>query len=128
MDHKIVKNLTWLTFGNFLVKPIWFVFITYVCIRFIGLREYGLMTATLALMGIVDGILTFGTSPYSIREVARNTEKSTLFFSNFLPYRFSASVLAIAIGVVIELFLGNQAILITAVLAGTYILLMNVTE
>ncbi|GMQ82899.1 MAG: hypothetical protein BMS9Abin05_2365 [Rhodothermia bacterium] len=128
MAQKIAKNLTWLTSGNFLVKPIWFVFITYVLIRFIGLREYGLMTATLALMGIVDGVLALGTSTYSIREVARDPDKSTLFFSNFLPYRFSASVLAIAIGLAIELFLGNQAILITALFAGTYVLFMNVTE
>ncbi|MCH8121741.1 MAG: flippase [Bacteroidetes bacterium] len=128
MVHQIAKNLTWLTLGNFLVKPIWFVFITYVCIRFIGLREYGLMTATLALMGIVNGVLTLGTSSYSIREVARDPSKSTLFFSNFLPYRLSASMLAIAIGLAIELILGNQAILIMALFAGTYILFMNVTE
>ena len=53
MVHKIAKNLIWLSFGNFLVKPIWFVFITYVCIRYLGIRQYGTMTAAVALIEVV---------------------------------------------------------------------------
>lgn len=126
--RNMVKNLSWLSAGNVLAKPIWFAFITYVCIRSMGLREYGMMTASLALMGIVDGIFTLGTSTLSIREIARERGKSSEYFSNFLPYRLIASALAVGTGLIIELILGNHSLLTTALFAGTYVFFMNLTD
>ena len=101
-------NVTWLTAGNLAVKPVWFVFITYVCIRTIGAEQYGVMAAALALMSIVDGTLMLGTSTLSVREVARRKERSSLFFTNFLVTRGVLSLVGIAAGLAIATLLGNQ--------------------
>jgi O-antigen/teichoic acid export membrane protein len=128
MRGQILKNLSWLTVGNAVVKPVWFVFITWVCIRMMGLGEYGAMTATLGLMGILDGSLTLGTSDYSIREIARDRTQSSIYFSNFLPFRLVLSSLALGLGLLAEIAIGNSDLLVTALFAGTYVLMRNLTE
>ena len=121
-------NVTWLTAGNLAVKPVWFVFITYVCIRTIGAEQYGVMAAALALMSIVDGTLMLGTSTLSVREVARRKERSSLFFTNFLVTRGVLSLVGIAAGLAIATLLGNQSVLFTVALAGLYIVARSFTE
>ena len=121
-------NVTWLTAGNLAVKPVWFVFITYVCIRTIGVEQYGVMAAALALMSIVDGTRMLGTSTLSVREVARRKERSSLFFTNFLVTRGVLSLIGIAAGLVIATLLGNRSVLFTVALAGLYIVARSFTE
>ena len=121
-------NVTWLTAGNLAVKPVWFVFITYVCIRTIGAEQYGVMAAALALMSIVDGTLMPGTSTLTVREVARRKERSSLFFTNFLVARGVLSLVGIAAGLAIATLLGNRSVLFTVALAGLYIVARSFTE
>ncbi len=128
MTNQVLRNISWLAVGNVVVKPIWFVFITYVCIRYMGLEQYGSMTATLGLMAILDGTMRLGTSDYSIREIARDQSRSSRFFSNFLPFRALAALVAIGVGIGIELVIGNQNLIRTATFAGTYVLARNLTE
>ncbi len=126
--NQLTKNISWMTVGNVAVKPIWFVFITYVCIRYMGLAQYGSMTAALALMSICDGSLTLGSSQYTTRELARSKDRSDLFFSNFLVSRTFFSVLAIAIGVSIKWVIGPNSGIELVLFAGTYVLARNVLE
>jgi len=106
----LVRNMSWMTFPNLIVKPAWFLFITLVCIRYMGLAEYGVLTAALALMSICDGSLTLGSSPYTIREVARDRSQAGLFFSNLLISRMVMSLAAIGMGLGIRVWLGTGAL------------------
>ena len=106
----LLRNMGWMTLPNLIVKPAWFLFITLVCIRYMGLAEYGVMTAALALMSICDGSLTLGSSPYTIRELARDPSRSSQFFSNLLVSRTFFSLIAIAIGLGIRTILDTGAL------------------
>lgn len=123
----LLRNMGWMTFPNLIVKPAWFLFITLVCIRYMGLAEYGVMTAALALMSICDGSLTLGSSPYTIRELARDPSRSSQFFSNLLVSRTFFSLVAIAIGLVIRWVLDTGA-LDVVLFAGSYVFFRNLLE
>lgn len=125
--NSLLRNMGWLTLPNAIVKPLWFVFITYVCIRFMGLEQYGVMTAALALMSICDGSLTLGSTPYTIREVARDTSRSSEFFSNLLVSRMLLSLVAVGIGLSIRVILGTGA-LDVVLFAGSYVFFRNLIE
>ncbi len=127
MSSKILKNMSWLTVSNLAVKPLWFIFITYGCIYYMGLAQYGVMTAALALMSICDGSLTLGSSPYTIRELSRTPERSSEFFSNLLLSRIGMSLIAVILGLVIRIMLGTGA-LDVVLFAGGYVLARNVLE
>ena len=126
-QRSLLKNMGWMTLPNLVVKPAWFLFITLVCIRFMGLAEYGVMTAALALMSICDGSLTLGSSPYTIRELARDPSRTGVFFSNLLVSRLVLSLVAIGIGVGIRTWLGTGA-LDVVVFAGVYVFFRNLLE
>ena len=124
---RVLKNLGWLAAPNALVKPLWFVFITYVCIRFMGLEQYGVLTAALALMSICDGSLNLGTSVYTVREVARQPNQSETYFSNLLVARLVLSIVAVATGLGIRWLLGTGAMDVV-LFAGTYVFFRNLLE
>ena len=124
---RVLKNMGWLAAPNALVKPLWFVFITYVCIRFMGLEQYGVLTAALALMSICDGSLNLGTSVYTVREVARQPNQSETYFSNLLVARLVLSIVAVATGLGIRWLLGTGAMDVV-LFAGTYVFFRNLLE
>ena len=124
---RVLKNMGWLAAPNALVKPLWFVFITYVCIRFMGLEQYGVLTAALALMSICDGSLNLGTSVYTVREVARQPNQSETYFSNLLVARLVLSMVAVATGLGIRWLLGTGAMDVV-LFAGTYVFFRNLLE
>jgi len=126
--RSFLANLSWVAAANILVKPIWFVFITFVCIRFLGVGGYGQMTAALALLSIVDGSLMMGTTPHTIREVARDPDSASSFLASFLPSRalFSALATLIAVGIAVASGSENSPAIILA--AGAYVMLRNLSE
>ena len=129
MAASILKNITWLGVGNVVVKPIWFVFITAVCVQILGVGEYGVMTASLALVGIVSSLINFGTSQFSIREVARDRDRASAFFSNFFPFRMMTSAVGLALVLLIGFGLGHrQGDLLALAFAGCYGITLNLTE
>lgn len=91
----VLQNITWLTLGNVLVKPVWFVFIGYLCVRVLGDEGYGVLTATLFLNMIARTISDMGMTPYTTREVARVREEASVFITNFLIVRTALGVLAL---------------------------------
>ena len=129
MAASILKNITWLGVGNAVVKPLWFIFITAVCVRVMGLAEFGVMTASLALAAIVGGLVSLGTFEFSIREVARDRSQSARFFSNLFPFRAATSLLGLGLVVLIGLALGYRGgDLLALALAACYGFLLNLTE
>lgn len=83
----VVRNMSWLTAGNVLVKPLWLVFITAICMRGLGVEGYGVLTATLGLATMFGSASNIGTSLYLTREVARTPERASALFTNLLVGR-----------------------------------------
>ena len=129
MAASILKNITWLGVGNAVVKPLWFIFITAVCVQILGVGEYGVMTASLALAGIVGSLINFGTSQFSIREVARDRDRAAVFFSNLFPFRAINSTLGLGLVLLIGLGLGHRGgDLLALTFAACYGFMLNLTE
>ena len=129
MAASILKNITWLGVGNAVVKPIWFIFITAVCVQILGVGEYGVMIASLALAGIIGSLINFGTSQFSIREVARDRDRAAVFFSNFFTFRVVTSVLGLGLVLLIGLGLGHRnGDLLALGFAACYGFALNLTE
>ncbi|MEM6783173.1 MAG: oligosaccharide flippase family protein [Bacteroidota bacterium] len=106
----VVKNVSWMMMSHGLVKPAWFLFITAACMQVLGASGYGVLTTSLALAMLAKVISDFGSSYYTIREVARSTSRASLFITNILIGRLllallgSVSVFAasVALGYAIE--------------------------
>jgi len=129
MRSNILKNITWLGAGNAVVKPLWFVFITAVCVRILGMAEYGVVTAALALVGIVMSLTNVGSSQYSTREVARRCERASEYVSNFFPFRVVTGLLGIVVIMLVGVVLGQRGNDLTALFfAALYGVAMNLTE
>jgi len=126
--NQMIKNLSWLSLANAAVKPIWFVFITYVCLRFLGVGGFGEMTAVLALVGISDGSLMLGTTPVTVREIARDRSLAGSFLTNFLPLRFVLSAVAIALSIGVAAVIDPSMKPTAIVAAGAYVLTRNLAE
>lgn len=125
----LLRNISWLGVANGLVKPIWFVFITAVCMRLLGVHEYGLMAASLSLGMIAAAFVDLGMTQYTVREVSRNPSHSSRYFSNFFALRLFNSVVAWGVAVGSGLMLGYSGISLTAVVfAGIYALALNLTN
>lgn len=124
----MIKNITWLTLGNITVKPLWFAFMTFVCWRILGGREYGVMVATMALAVVVVNLANFGTSEYSVREVARNRSDASTYFSNFFFLRVATTVVGLGVTIIIGVLLGYRGGDATALLfAGCYAMAQSLT-
>lgn len=130
MAAGLIKNISWLGFGSAAVKPIWFVFITYVCYETIGTAQYGVMTASLSLMAILIGTSSLGTSQYTIREVARDRDRAPEFLTNLFPIRMLLGLTCLGGGLLYQyLMSGDEAGFSSAYLfAGIYVLTLNLTE
>ena len=128
VPRSIASNISWLTAANFAVKPAWFVFITYVCVRQIGVAQYGTMTAALALMSICDGVFSLGTNQYTIREIARSKEYISSYFSNFFSLRIVTSIIALGVGLIIHTVLLESGFLLIATSSGAYVIARSLTE
>ena len=96
----ILRNISWLATGSILVKPVWFLFLTAVCMRFLSADGYGVMNTALWFMAIAAMVSDFGTSAYAVREVARHRDEASDYFSNLMVVRalIFAPVLVVAIG------------------------------
>lgn len=129
MAAGIIRNISWLTLGNAVVKPLWLLFITVVCMRLLGSEDYGLMTAALSLMVIASSFTAWGTTRYSVREVARDYDRAPRFFSNFFLSRLALSafvyLLALGTGVLLG-YSGSDLVALS--LAGVYAMTLELTN
>ncbi len=129
MSSSILKNITWLSFGNLLVKPLWFVFILVIAVQVLGTEGYGTFTAVLFLAAIAGAFSDLGLAPYTIREVARRRSESSTFFSTFLVYRSLIGALTLLVGILVGLSLGYEGMKLEALIyAGIYTTLLGLTE
>lgn len=117
----LTTNISWLTAGNALTKPLWFWFILVVCVGGLTEAGYGVFNAALAFMLIASSLTDLGTSRLTIREVARRPDRAATFFSNLLSFRGASGVLVLAGGLLLAFVLGDDAEMLWALLwAGVY--------
>lgn len=125
----MLRNISWLGVANGLVKPVWFIFITAVCMRLLGVREYGVMAAAMSLGMIAAAFIDLGMTQYTIREVSREPSRASRFFSNFLALRLANASAAWAAAICAGLLLGYEGLsLVAVVFAGAYALALNLTN
>lgn len=92
-----LRNFTWLTVANGIVKPLWFVFITAGCMRVLPVAEYGVLQASLAVAMVAVSVGDSGTSEVATRIVAREPARAADLFANLLVGRLA---LALAFGLI----------------------------
>lgn len=104
-----LRNLTWMAAGTTLVKPMWFLFITALCMRVLGLAEYGVLTATLSLAFILMLFGDFGTTAWATSEIAKDDRQAPLFLVNLLGGRLALEIIVVVSSPLIALALGYSA-------------------
>ncbi len=117
----IIRNITWLGMGSAAVSPLWFFFISYLCIRNLSPEAYGLMNWALWLMIIAASVTDLGLNDFVTREVARSRDQAWRYFSNFLVFRGGLGIVVVVSVIGIAAALGASDERLTALgLAGVY--------
>jgi O-antigen/teichoic acid export membrane protein len=125
----LLRNITWLGAANLVVKPIWFLFITAACMRVLGVEQYGVLTASLALAMIAASFIDVGMSRYTVRAVARDRSEAPFFLANFYSLRAVLGILASAIALIVAYPLGYRGTAFVAVgCAVVYAVSLNVSN
>lgn len=122
----MLRNITWLGVANILVKPVWFVYITILCTKYLGAEGYGVMIACLSLSYLGSELIDLGTVKYSVREVARDSSLASQFFTNFFLLRLGLAVGAWLLILVAGWVLGyHGTMLLALVFASIYTLTLS---
>ena len=93
LTRTILKNTVFVTTGSFLLKLLNFLFKVYV-IRSLGDDRFGQYSTVLAFVGVFQIFAEFGITQYVMREIARDREKTPLYFWNLLAVRLLLAILA----------------------------------
>ena len=129
LQVNILRNVSWLSAGTFLVKPIWLLFITAFCMRVLQAHEYGVLNNCLAVMMMFAPVADLGTGNLVIRDVARDLARASSYFSNTLLSRFGLSIPAFLLGFVLGWVLGFDAGELSALaFAGIYVMSLRQIE
>ncbi|MEX0821209.1 MAG: flippase [Rhodothermales bacterium] len=125
----LLTNMSWLAVSNAAVKPFWFLFITAACMRYLGVEEYGVLSAAMSLTAIATSFVDLGMSQYSIREVSKDPDVASSHFTNFMSLRVANSMFGWIAALATAAVLGYQGSALGAVaFAGVYVFSLNLTE
>jgi O-antigen/teichoic acid export membrane protein len=92
--REVLRQISWLGAAHAFVKPIWFLYMTVLCSRILDAKDYGVFTTVLSV-SLLGGLITdFGTTRFTIREVARARDNASLFYTNFLVFKIALSLVA----------------------------------
>jgi O-antigen/teichoic acid export membrane protein len=117
----LLKNVTWLGAASAAVSPLWFGFITYLCLSRLSPEAYGTLNWALWLMTIVAATTDLGLSDFVTREVARQRDQAWRYFSNFVVLRAGLGVVVLGSVLGIGAVAGVAPERLTALaLAGVY--------
>jgi O-antigen/teichoic acid export membrane protein len=115
LDRRLLGNIGWLGSASFLVKPFWFVFITAVCMRMLGVDQYGVLTTALALSVFIQSVSDSGTTLHTTREIARQRDGASELLSNVLALRTALAIVATTIVLVFGFVVGYDTTLLLSV-------------
>ena len=129
LSSRIVRNISWLGAASILVKPLWFVFITILCVNVLGAFNYGILTSTLGLAILASLFTDLGTIRYSVREIAKAPDTASQYFTNVLLLRLGLSVAACLLAMSLGWILDYQGpAFIALFFASIYALSLNITN
>ena len=100
MRRKFITNLVLLVFLNLIIKPFWVLGIDMGVQNEVGPVEYGFYYTILNFAFIFQVLLDFGITNFNNRNIARNNQLLTKYFSSIVVLRF---IFAIAYLIVIML-------------------------
>jgi O-antigen/teichoic acid export membrane protein len=122
----IARNISWLTGASILVKPLWLVFVVFLCWRYLGTRGFGIFSTALWLAFIPAALTDLGLTQLTIRDIARSRSSASEYFSNLVVFRLAASPFAWIVAMAAGLILGYTSTLLWSLAwAGVYALSMQ---
>ncbi len=80
----MLRNVSWLSVAHLIVKPLWFVYLTYGCVRVMGMERYGVFNAVVALTGFLSILCDLGTTELTIRTVIQVPGRASALFTDGL--------------------------------------------
>jgi O-antigen/teichoic acid export membrane protein len=105
----IARNITWLTGASILVKPLWLVFVVFLCWRYLGTAGFGVFSTALWLAFIPAALTDLGLTQFTVRDIARTRTAASEYFSNLVVFRLAASPVAWLVAMGTGLALGYDA-------------------
>ncbi|MDW8068907.1 MAG: flippase [Anaerolineae bacterium] len=116
----VVRNSLFSLLGQITVKALSVIFAIFV-VRQLGDTGYGLYMTALAYVGVFAILSDLGLAPYMVREVAKNPDRTPIFFANVVLLRLvlSAGTLLVIVGSVLVLKRSPELTLGTAIAACT---------
>lgn len=126
--RRLLRNISWLSAANLLVKPLWFLFISVLCTRLLGDAQYGVLTASLGLAALVGACADLGTIQVTVRDVSQDRSRATQYLTNMTVLRLimTAGFLVLAVG--LAYLLGYRGTDLAAVFfASVYMLALKAT-
>ena len=96
LADRFLANITWLSLASIAVKPLWFLFITAACARWLGAEGYGVLNTALSLGAVAFSLTNFGAAQFVVRGVARDRESAASLFVHFLALRVGLVAAAVA--------------------------------
>jgi O-antigen/teichoic acid export membrane protein len=94
MLKKIVKNAGILFTGNIISKALNFAYVVYLA-RYLGAGGFGIISFALAFTLILGVFADLGLQPLSLREVARNKDKTDSYFANIVFIKIILSIIIV---------------------------------
>lgn len=115
------QNLTALTLGNVLVRPIWVFFSIYMSAEYLGKEGFGVFNFAISLMTVMAEFADLGVTHYANRELVRRPEFGSALLTNVLVVK-GVSTLLIVLVVWLGAFIGNQTLMVqfSLIWAGFY--------
>ena len=118
--QSILTNVTWLAFGNVMVKPLWFVLLLLTA-RLLGAAEFGQFMLAISLVSISSVLFEGGVDVLTIRELSSNPYKFGPFLGQTIYFKIFAGIISGAAAIAASLILKmNWQIVILISLASLY--------
>ncbi|HRR08611.1 MAG TPA: flippase [Rhodothermales bacterium] len=89
------QNLTALTLGNVLVRPIWVFFSIYMSAEYLGKEGFGVFNFAISLMTVVAELADLGITHYANRELVRRPDFGSVLLTNVLVVKGGATLLIV---------------------------------
>ena len=116
---KYFKNTSWLFFERIFKMGIGFIIIVLLT-RYLGPKNFGLLSYSQSLVGIFTAFATLGIDVILVRELTKDKESNDKLIGTALILKFIASIVAIAIIFVINTIIEDkEAVLLTNIIAFT---------
>ncbi len=128
-NRQLISNISVLGAVSILVKPLWFIFITVACVRFLGVNGYGELTTAMSISALALSLSSSGLEPLIVQKVAPLQVRARTYLVHFVILRLGLAGLAIILMILVALLLGyTKVLLLASIGSALYFLGLAVTE